>query len=175
MWGAGLQTARRVLLGAVFTLAFVMAPAFATAAPGDIRVTLMSAKFDWSTTEFSGYSFLCFGVETAAGTNDDCYGFYRSTAGKSFIGGSGVSRSDLRKTPTRFPTPTVVVSRKVSPAQRQAAMRVLDIWNEREYEPSPVNAMEVVREIAQAAGFVVPPRKNEPAEGLLKRLQAFNP
>jgi hypothetical protein len=168
MWGAGLQTARRVWLGAVFTLACVMTPILEAAAPGDIGVTLMSAKFDWSTTEFSGYSFLCFGVETAAGTDDDCYGFYRSTAGRSFIGGSGVSRRDLRG-------PTVVVSRKVSPAQRQAAMRVLDIWNEREYEPSPVNAMEVVREIAQAAGFVVPPRKNEPAEGLLKRLQAFNP
>lgn len=155
-------------------LAVWFIPMSVSAAPGDMRISLMAAKIDWDANEFSGYAFLCIESETGSGTNDDCYSFFRTAANKAFVGGSGVARTDLRKTPTRFPSPTVSVTRRLTAAQRQAALKLIDAWNQREYELSAVNSIELVRDVAQATGFTLPPRKNESSEGLLKRLQAFN-
>lgn len=135
----------------------------------------MAAKPDWSAPEFNGYAFLCFEQEGAAGGSDDCYAFYRGEQRKGLVGGRGTTRATFHRTPTRFPHPSATVSRGISDGQRLAALKIVDAWDEREYDLTPTSVLMLAYDLAQAMGFALPPRQNESPEKFLKRLQAFNP
>lgn len=163
---------RLPLVLVLLALAGSVSPALS--APGDIRATLMAARSDWSAREFSGYAFLCFEAEGASDVDADCYGFYQGDGNKGFAGGAANSVATLKRNPTKFPRPAIAVSRPATAAQRQAVATLVDEWNAREYELTPVSTMELVRASAQALGFAMPPPKKESPEDFLKRLRTFN-
>ena len=142
------------------------------AAPAENQVTIMAAKLGWSDPKFSGYAFLCIGQ--SAGGSEDCFAFYPRGNGKGAVGGPKVELREFVKTPSRFPSPAASVTRRISDEQQRSVVKAIDVWNDREYALTETTCMELVRNLAELAGFYVPPRKNESPEGFVRRLATFN-
>ena len=149
-------------------------PRSAEAKPGDIQIDIMAARIEWGAKEFAGYAFLCIKQDEADGGKEECYAFYPRDNGTAFVGGPGTTATESRKTPERFPTANASTTRLISDVQRQAIVKALDAWNEKEFAPSRVRCLELVRSLAQTAGFYVPPYKNERPDEFVRRLKTFN-
>lgn len=165
----------KTLICALLSLGGLAAlPRSAEAKSGDIQINIMAARVEWGAKEFAGYAFLCLKQDEADGGKEECYAFYPRDNGTAFVGGPGTASSESRKTPERFPTANASTTRLISDAQRQAVVKALDAWNEKEFAPSRLRCLELVRSLAQTAGFYVPPYKNERPDEFVRRLKTFN-
>lgn len=130
-----------------------------------------------------GHAFMCIGTPLQSGIEEDCYAFNarEGDAGESggWVAGPGIRPSQITDTssaPSRFSPVSVRVKRNITSEQRQEILGQVVTWNERRYPLSNQNCIDLMAELARAAGWSVPPHvEAELPVSWITRLRDANP
>lgn len=122
-----------------------------------------------------GHAFMCIGMPLQSRTKEDCYAFNVRQGDAGEVEG-WIAGPDTSSSPSRSSLVSVSVKRNITSEQRREILRQVVTWNERRYVLSNQNCIDLMAELARAAGWSVPPHvEAESPVSWITRLRDANP
>lgn len=126
-----------------------------------IDVEFLGSNVPYTNSDYDNGAFMCLINTNATGAStEECFGFYKSTGTKGFIGGPALSGSFLRH-PRRI-NGGVSVRKRIDTNIRQGVIRLVNNWNAANNDFTNASSIDFIATVVSEIGWRLPQR--DPAE-----------